>query len=232
MLSINHIYVAYGDHQVLKGASLEIEAGTVHGILGMNGAGKTTFFESVYGRLQFQKGHCSFNGKTPKVQDVAFLEAESFFYPYTTGLEHLQLCAFKNPAFKIDAWNALFQLPLHQNIDTYSTGMKQKLALMGTLATGRPIIILDEPFNGIDLESSEILYQVILKLKNQGKYILISSHIMETLIQSCDRVSHLQDGHFTYTFEKDEFQQMQTQLRTKLQSKIQEALDGLEDTKN
>jgi ABC-2 type transport system ATP-binding protein len=229
MLKIEDIHVAYGQHQVLQGASLAIDAGTVQGILGMNGAGKTTFFESIYGRLQLQKGHCLYKGQPPGVEDIAFLEAESFFYPYTTGMEHLRLCAFNNPSFKIEIWNDLFQVPLDHNIDTYSTGMKQKLALMGTLATGRPILILDEPFNGIDLESSEILYQVILKLKEQGKYILISSHIMETLLHVCDRISHLEEGRFSHTFEREEFHQMQTQLRAELKSKIQKTLDRLEE---
>ena len=227
MIEIKHLSVAYGAHQVLTDASVSIAPGSAHGILGMNGAGKTTFFETVYGWVQKQKGSCTINGQALKAKQIAYLEAESFFYPYLTGDEHLKLCSFSNPNFRLEAWNALFKLPLQKRIETYSTGMKQKLALMGALATGRPVIILDEPFNGIDLESSETLYQIINHLKEEGKYILISSHIMDTLIQTCDQISYLEDGQFSSTFEKAQFSVMQDQLRAKLKIKIQYALSQL-----
>jgi ABC-2 type transport system ATP-binding protein len=231
MIEIKHLAVSYGDHQVLTDASVSIAPGHAHGILGMNGAGKTTFFEAIYGWVKKQKGSCSINRETLHAKQIAYLEAENYFYPYITGREHIKLCSFSNPTFRLEAWNGLFRLPLHKRIASYSTGMKQKLALMGALATGRQVLILDEPFNGIDLESSETLYQIINHLKEEGKYIMISSHIMDTLIHTCDRISYLEDGRFTSTFEQAQFSLMQKQLRAKLKTKIQYALDQLKQVK-
>ena len=229
MLEINNIKVSYGEHEVLKGASLKVLKGTAHGILGMNGAGKTTLFETLYGQLSKLEGKCIFNDAPLTRNDIAYLESESYFYPYITGKEYLLLCANKNPDFNITEWNGLFKLPLQQLTETYSTGMKQKLALMGTLATNRPIIIMDEPFNGVDLESSEIIYQIIDFLKTQEKFLLISSHIMETLTHTCDQISHLHDGQFIKTYQKEAFPQMQQLLRKQLQSNIQGALNRIQN---
>ena len=228
MLSIYNLSVSYGDHQVLKGASLEVRPGDIHGVLGMNGAGKTTFFEAIYGRVNRLAGDCTLEGLPVQRSDIAYLETESFFYPMLTGKEHLRLCAVSNPGFDIDGWNKLFQLPLSQLSDTYSSGMKQKLALMGALATGRKVLILDEPFNGMDLESSEVLYQVLNHLRSQGRYILLSSHIMETLTNTCDAISYLQGGLFVRTYAKEAYPDMQLQIRKSLQGKIGNLLEGLQ----
>ena len=227
MLSIQNISASYGDHQVLKGASLEVRPGDIHGVLGMNGAGKTTFFEAIYGRVPRLAGDCTLEGRPLQRSDISYLETESFFYPMLTGKEHLRLCAVSNPGFEIEGWNKLFHLPLNQLADTYSSGMKQKLALMGALATGRKVLILDEPFNGMDLESSEVLYQVLIHLRNQGRYILLSSHIMETLTNTCDAISHLQGGIFIRTYPKEAFPQMQAQIRASLKDKLGDSLEGL-----
>lgn len=227
MLSIQNISVSYGDHQVLNSASLEVAPGSIHGVLGMNGAGKTTFFEAVYGRVPRLSGACTLEGRPLLRNDIAYLETESFFYPMLTGREHLRLCAIANPAFDINGWNELFHLPLDQLADTYSSGMKQKLAFLGALAAGRSVLILDEPFNGIDLESSEILYQVLAHLRAQERYILLSSHIMETLSNTCDSISYLQGGHFIRTYSREEYPDMQAQIRAGLQGRIGGKLEGL-----
>jgi ABC-2 type transport system ATP-binding protein len=228
MLSIQNIKAGYKGQEVLKGASLEIAPGTVQGILGMNGAGKTTFFESLYGRLPLMDGTRSFCGRPLAREDISFLETSNYFYPYTTGREHLLLCSQQNPQFDIEKWNALFRLPLKKLIATYSTGMKKKLALLGTLALARPVIIMDEPFNGMDMESSETLYQLIGQLRAKQHYILISSHIMETLTHTCDAISYLSGGMFSQTFQREDYPGMKAQLREKISVDIQGALDALD----
>ena len=227
MLDIQDISVSYGDHQVLQGASLKVGPGSIHGVLGMNGAGKTTFFEAIFGRVPRRSSACTLEGRPLNQADMAYLETESFFYPMLTGREHLRLCAVSNPDFDINGWNMLFHLPLDQLADTYSSGMKQKLALMGALATGRKVLILDEPFNGIDLESSEVLYQVLSHLRRQGQYILLSSHIMETLTNTCDAISHLLNGQFIRTYSREEYPEMQARIRGGVQDKIGDLLKGL-----
>ena len=93
-------------------------------------------------------------------------------------------------------------------IDSYSTGMKKKIALTGTILLDKPFLILDEPFNGLDFESVEILYSVIKDLKNNNKTILISSHILETLTNTCDRIGILKNGMIENIFSKSDFPEM------------------------
>src|SRR5690606_16503530 len=134
-----------------------------------------------------------------------FLETEYFFYSYMKGREYLELLSAKNDHFDIEKWNGIFELPLHELIDTYSTGMKKKLAFLGVLALDRPVLILDEPFNGVDVESNEKLFQILLRLKNTGKIILLSSHILSSLTGICDKISCLEEGTFLKTYSQGEF---------------------------
>ena len=227
MLSVKNISYAYGDNEVLQNLNLEVKPACIHGILGMNGAGKTTFFNVMYGLLKKQVGEMKYDGQALHSRSIAYLETNNYFYSYMRAREYLQLCAGKNSSFDIDHWNALFQLPLDYLIDSFSTGMKKKLAFMGVLALNRPVLILDEPFNGVDLESNEIIYQILLRLKQQSKLILLSSHIIETLTNVCDAVSYLNEGSFRQTFQKPDFPEMERKLRDKLQEKTGEILDQL-----
>lgn len=229
MLSIENLTYSYSEKPVLKAVNLTVEKGTIHGVLGMNGAGKTTLFNTIYGLLKPQSGQILYESKPLVTKQIAYLETHNFFYSYMRAKEYLQLCAGKNKAFKIEEWNELFQLPMDGLIDTFSTGMRKKLAFMGILALDRSILVLDEPFNGVDLESNEILYQILLRLKKTGKTIVLSSHIMETLTNICDEISYLFDGTFQQTYGKSEFPEMEEQLRGQLLKKTSKVLDQLMD---
>jgi len=227
MLNIQNLNVGYGNHAVLKDLGLEVHANTIHGILGMNGAGKTTFFNSIYGSINKATGDILLNDAIVKKQDIAYLETHNFFYSFLKGREYLELFALHNKTFTIDEWNELFELPLNDMIDTYSTGMKKKLAFMGILALDKSILFLDEPFNGIDVESHERMVQVILRLKDQGKHILISSHIIQTLTNICDRISWLRDGKFQRTYEQEDFSNLEEEIRTQIVEKMGNTLEKL-----
>jgi ABC-2 type transport system ATP-binding protein len=229
MLSIQNITFSYGEKPVLKEVSLSVASGTIHGVLGMNGAGKTTLFNTIYGLLKPQSGQVIYGSEPLQSKQIAYLETHNFFYSYMRAKEYLQLCAGQNKAFRIEEWNELFQLPMDALIDTFSTGMRKKLAFMGILALDRDILILDEPFNGVDLESNEILYQILLRLKQSGKTIILSSHIMETLTNICDEISYLFDGTFQHMYGKTEFPKMEEQLRGQLLKKTSKVLDQLMD---
>ncbi|MFT4760342.1 MAG: ABC-2 type transport system ATP-binding protein [Saprospiraceae bacterium] len=160
-------------------------------------------------------------------KDIAYLETHHFFYSYMTGEEYLQLCALQNPSFNIKEWNQIFNLPLKTMVDTYSTGMKKKLAFIGNIALNRPIMVLDEPYNGVDFESCEIIYEILLRLRKQGKVILISSHIIESLTNVCDRVSYLNNGLIEREYLTTDFKQMEQDLRDFIKSKVENNLDSL-----
>lgn len=205
MIKIKSVEFSYGNKQVLDQISVNFTSGEVHGILGVNGAGKTTLFRIIYGSLTPTNGTIRYQNKIVNTSQIGYLETENTFYPYMKGQEYIDLLSHDNDDFDPDTWNSIFKLPLKDLIDTYSTGMKKKLALLGILSLDRPIMLLDEPFNGLDLESAEYLNQILKELKKQNKIIVLTSHILQVLKDNCDRVSFLHTGKIQNTFDKEDF---------------------------
>lgn len=206
MLEIKNLSVSFKDKDVLQGLNLEIEKGIIVGILGKNGAGKTTLFESLY---QSQKYSGEILWKKQKLlrENISYLETENYFYHYITGREYLSYFA-KEKLPKTIELAEKFQLPLEKYVQYYSSGMKKKLALIGMLMLDKPINILDEPFNGVDFEGVHLLYDIIRELKQSNKIVMISSHIIETLFHTCDRIVILENGLISNIFEKSDFEKL------------------------
>ena len=227
MLAINDLHFSYASQKVLQGLSLQMPAGQIHGILGMNGAGKTTLFNVLYNRLVPEQGSFHFNEIPLLPQSIAYQETQSYFYPYLKGREYLELIARTKPDFVIEKWNGLFELPLESLIDGYSTGMKKKLAFLGVLAMDRPILLLDEPFNGVDVESNEKLFRILQRLRNKGKLIILSSHIIQSLTGIADKIHFLQEGLIQRTYPAAIFPQLELELKELIGGQIQQKLDEL-----
>ncbi|HHS95372.1 MAG TPA: ABC transporter ATP-binding protein [Phaeodactylibacter sp.] len=228
MLSIKNLQVAYGSHLVLNDLDATFEQGEIHGILGMNGSGKTTFFNALYGMVPAQKRQMTFLSEALQPKHIAYLQTRNYFYPYLRGREYLELLSQgSNAAFSIDEWNKIFQLPLDQMIDQYSTGMKKKLAFLGMLTFDRPILILDEPFNGVDVESAEKIDIILRRLKKQNKTILISSHIINALTHLCDDVYILRNARFEKKIEAPDFQKLKENFKQDIHKQIEDSLDEL-----
>jgi ABC-2 type transport system ATP-binding protein len=161
MITIKDLTVSFNPEQkILNSLNLTLEENRIHGIVGLNGAGKTTLFETIFGFKHADNGTIQLNGHPISKQDMAYLPTKDFFYSFITGREYMAL--FYNPQFNLKQWNELFKLPLDQVIDEYSTGMKKKLALLGVIKQNKPIIILDEPFNGLDIEMCHLLHLILL----------------------------------------------------------------------
>lgn len=227
MLKINNLSVSFGDHQVLDHLNMECLKGKLYGVLGMNGAGKTTLFRTIYGFKKKDSGDCTFENSSVNSRNIGFLETENYFYSYMKGQEYLDLLSGTDKNFDIEKWNQIFDLPLNDLIDTYSTGMKKKLAFLGIMALRRPILILDEPFSGVDVESNEKIFQILQRLKTQGKVILLSSHILSSLTSICDKISFLKDGVIAKTYSREEFPLLETELREMVQQNINQTLNEL-----
>jgi len=206
MLKIKNISVSFKDKNVLQNLSLEIEEGIILGILGKNGAGKTTLFESLY-QSQKYNGEILWQSQKLLRENISYLETENYFYPYITGREYLSYFA-KDKLPKTIELAEKFQLPLDKYVQYYSSGMKKKLALIGMLMLDKPINILDEPFNGVDFEGVHLLYDIIRELKQSNKMVIISSHIIETLFHTCDRIVTLENGIISNIFEKADFEKL------------------------
>jgi ABC-2 type transport system ATP-binding protein len=212
MLKLDNLSVAYSDNQVLENLSLILESGKIHGLIGLNGSGKTTLLNCLYGFVKYQKGTITFNKKPLERKDVAFLETNNFFYANLTGREFLSIFPNPNDRFDLEIWKNLFDLPIDEMVEGYSTGMKKKLALLAVLKLDRPIIVLDEPFNGLDLESNYLVEKIILMLREKGKTILITSHILGILHQICDEIHWLNHKKIFKTYSSDMFNQIDEEV--------------------
>jgi len=226
MIFIKKLSFSYKkSHIVLGDLSLQLQDHFIHGIVGLNGSGKTTLLNSIFGLLKPDNGEIIYKNKTISKKDISYLPTENFFYSHITGREYLSV--FQNNEFDTNSWNSLFLLPLDDVIDSYSTGMKKKLALMGILKIDKPIMILDEPFNGLDIETSRIIRSILLKLKDKGKTIIVTSHIIETLTNMCDNIHYLEDGKIKYSKEKNEFEEFEKEIFSSIENKNKGLIDEL-----
>lgn len=227
MLKIEHLEAGYKEKKVLQGLQLECAKGSIHGILGRNGAGKTTFFKCLYGMINPKAGRLLFENQPLVARQIAYLETHNYFYPFLKGEEYLQLATYSNAAFDIAAWNKFFDLPLGDLVESYSTGMRKKLALLGTIGQQRPILLLDEPFNGVDFETVETIYIILNHLREKGKTILLTSHVLPTLTEVCNQISWLKEGQIDTTFEQANFPNLRKMIKTEFQQDMDEVLSQL-----
>ena len=225
MIEVNNLTVSFGKNTVLYNLNVQFSIGTIHGVLGVNGAGKSTFFNTLYGNKKSEKGIIILNDEPIQKRDVAFLQTDNFFYPLMKGKEYLQLVA---PKKNYNKWNEIFQLPLDEFVEDYSTGMKKKIAFMGLILLDREVYILDEPFNGVDIQSNEILISIIQSLKEKGKYILISSHILSSLLVVSDAIHRLQNGQFDIPIPREQFAQFEVDFRNEISGEKSEKLKNLD----
>ena len=204
MITIKNLYKKYSSKTVLNDIQVVFESGQVYGIIGENGAGKTTLFRCIIGLEPFI-GDIVHDQKEYRSK-MGYLPTEPFFIEYLTGLEYLNyVCnARKIKLSGIEEKN-IFELPLNQYASTYSTGMKKKLALTAVLLQKNDVFILDEPFNGVDIQSNMIIIEIIRKLKALNKIVIISSHIFSTLNDVCDGIFHLKDGSLSSKYIKSDY---------------------------
>lgn len=228
MLTIRNLQVEYKKQSlILKGITLSMESGKIHGIVGLNGAGKTTLLNTLYGFIRPVEGSILYNDNPLHRRDIAYLEAENYFYPYMTGREYLDLFPAGGNGFQVDNWQKLFNIPLNDITENYSTGMKKKLALLGVLKPDKPILILDEPFNGLDLESAHILTLILQQLREKGKTVLVTSHVFETLTSGCDYIHHINNGMIEQSYSKEQFGMLKELLFSTIEKQTSEQIKEL-----
>jgi ABC-2 type transport system ATP-binding protein len=218
MINIQNLTFSFSDHKVLNDITIDFQSNQVYGIVGLNGAGKTTFFNVLSTTLKAQTGTIKRNGKPVTNKEIAYLETVNYFYSRITGNEYLKIFKQSNPGFNLISLQEFMKLPLDDLIETYSTGMKKKLALLGVLKQDKQLFLLDEPFNDLDLETNKILELIITTLKEKGKTVFVSSHIIDPLLKVCDQIHYLDNGKFAKSFDKDNFHHIEDELFKKLKA--------------
>ena len=208
MLKIDHLTKTYGEKKAVDDLSLHIQAGEIYGFIGHNGAGKTTTLKAVAGILQFDAGEIIVNGKSIRTQpldckrDMAYIPDNPDLYEYMTGIKYLNFIA---DIFGVDAqtrqerirkYADLFELTadLAQPSAAYSPGMKQKLAIIFAWLHDPKLIIMDEPFVGLDPKAAHTLKGMMRELCDAGGAIFFSTHVLEVAEKLCDKVAIIKGG--------------------------------------
>ena len=190
MLTIKNLTKIYGEKKAVDDLSLHIAPGEIYGFIGHNGAGKTTTLKSVVGILQFDEG------------EIAYIPDNPDLYEFMTGIKYLNFIADifgVSPADRqerIHKYADLFELTqdLAQPIAAYSHGMKQKLAIIAAWIHQPKLIIMDEPFVGLDPKASHLLKQMMRETCDEGSAIFFSTHVLEVAEKLCDKVAIIKGG--------------------------------------
>ena len=208
MLKINHFSKTYGDKKAVDDLTLHIHAGEVYGFIGHNGAGKTTTLKSVAGILQFDGGEILVDGVSIKAdplackKKMAYIPDNPDLYDFMTGIQYLNFVAdiFGVPTQertqRINQLAEAFELTasLNQSIGSYSHGMKQKLAIISAWIHQPELILMDEPFVGLDPKASHILKEMMRDVCSRGGAIFFSTHVLEVAEKLCDKVAIIKGG--------------------------------------
>ena len=208
MLKIENLTTAYGDKKAVDDLSLHIKSGEIYGFIGHNGAGKTTTLKSVAGILRFDSGEIYIDGRSVKTEPIACKSVTAYIpdnpdlYEFMSGIKYLNFIAdifgvtADERREKINKYAEMFELTkdLAEPIVSYSHGMKQKLAIISAWLHSPKLVIMDEPFVGLDPKAAHLLKGMMRELCDNGGAIFFSTHVLEVAEKLCDKVAIIKDG--------------------------------------
>lgn len=208
MLSIKNLTKSYGEKRAVDDLSLHIAPGEIFGFIGHNGAGKTTTLKCVVGILGFEAGEICIDGLDVRTHALdckarlAYIPDNPDLYDFMSGIKYLNFIAdifgvsSADRASRIEKYAALFEISgdLEKPISSYSHGMKQKLAIIAAWMHAPRLIIMDEPFVGLDPKASHILKGMMRSFCDAGGAIFFSTHVLEVAEKLCDKVAIIKGG--------------------------------------
>ena len=208
MLKIENLTKTYGHKKAVDDLSLHIESGSIYGFIGHNGAGKTTTLKAIVGIMNFDSGDIYIDGKSIKKDALACKKIMAYIpdnpdlYEYLPGIKYLNfICDVygvdqEKRTERIKKYSDMFELSdsLGEVISAYSHGMKQKLAIIAALVHEPKLIIMDEPFVGLDPKATHLLKQLMRQMCDQGAAIFFSTHVLEVAEKLCDKIAIIKAG--------------------------------------
>lgn len=228
ILHIDHLQKRFGKFQALKNITFDIYPGEVFGFIGPNGAGKSTTIRTILGILRASDGKATIFGKdvfkdaVEIHKRIAYVPGDVYLWPNLTGGEIIDLflkLGHSRHTLKTDELIKLFQLDPTKKARTYSKGNRQKVALVAAFSTKADFYIFDEPTSGLDPLNEEIFQKEVLKLKQAGKAVLLSSHILSEVEKMCDTIGIIRNGEIVETGSLEQMRQL-TRTTVKVQTKL------------
>ena len=218
MLRIEHLTKQYGEKKAVDDLSLHILPGEIYGFIGHNGAGKTTTIKSCCGILQYESGEVFIDGTSMRKEPLlcksklAYIPDNPDLYEFMTGIQYLNFVAdifgvsASDRQQRIHEYADTFELTedLAQPVSAYSHGMKQKLAVISALIHEPKLVIMDEPFVGLDPKASHLLKELMRKICDRGGAIFFSTHVLEVAEKMCDKVAIIKGGQLVKSGTMDE----------------------------
>ena len=208
MLKIEHLTKIYGEKKAADDLSLDIRPGGIYGFIGHNGAGKTTTIKACCGILQYDSGEIKVDGLSIREHPleckkrIAYIPDNPDLYEFMTGIQYLNFVSdifgvsAEDRKQRIRSYGDAFELTedLSQPISAYSHGMKQKLVIISALVHQPKLLIMDEPFVGLDPKASHLLKLMMRELCDNGSAIFFSTHVLEVAEKLCDKVAIIKGG--------------------------------------
>lgn len=208
MITIKDLKKSYGKNEVLKGINLTINEGDIYAFVGSNGAGKTTTIKSMLGILPFDSGDVLYDDLSIKTdglkikEEIAYIPDNPDIYEHLTGLEYLNFIAdmyetseeYRNEKIREYSKELEIDSKLNDKIGSYSHGMKQKIVIISALIHNPKVIIMDEPFVGLDPISTHTLKEIMKKLTKEGKIIFFSTHVLDVAEKLCNKIAIIKNG--------------------------------------
>ena len=212
MLKVNHVNIYYGRKKAVSDVSFAIHPGEIVGLIGPNGAGKTTIMKTLLGLTKFN-GEISFNDQTisennhKALGSVGALIEQPAIYPFLSGLQNLQLYSRDQNELNNMVKRVGMSSYIKQKSKGYSVGMKQKLGIALALLNHPQFVILDEPMNGLDVEATILIRQIIKEYSSNGTAFLISSHVLSELQKVMTSIIIINNGRVILNTSVDKFNQ-------------------------
>lgn len=218
MLKIEHLTKTYGDKKAVDDLSLHIKPGEIYGFIGHNGAGKTTTIKSCCGILSFDGGEIHVDSTSIKTNPIeykskiAYIPDNPDLYEFMTGIQYLNFVAdifgvsAEDRQSRIHKYADAFEITkdLAQPVSAYSHGMKQKLAIISALIHNPKLVIMDEPFVGLDPKAAHLLKGYMRDICDNGGAIFFSTHVLEVAEKLCDKVAIIKGGKLIKSGSMDE----------------------------
>lgn len=234
VIEINNLTKNYGHFQALKGINLSVNQGEIFGFIGPNGAGKSTTIRILLGILKATSGQAKifnldvFDEVLPVHEKLAYVPAEVNLWPNLTGGEVIDILMSMTKVQdkdKRDRLLKLFDLDPTKKCRTYSKGNKQKVALVAALSSDAELYIFDEPTSGLDPLMEKVFQDCVHELKNQGKTVFLSSHILSEVEKLCDHIAIIKEGEIV---ESGSLSELRHLMRTKLTIQTKQMIPDLD----